>query len=221
MTNGNMSAASGANTKSKKTVTVATKRLVKPHVLTDDLQHISRNELEAEVARLRLAVKSMKQTQVIDEISGLSSRPAFLNHANSEFNRSRRYGHDMTLCVTDIVGFERIGREFGDPAADHVMTCISQMCLSSSRFGVDVLGRISDNQIAILLPETPLAGGLAFLKRMQQIVREMPLYVEHQRVRPGLKVSADALRDEDESFMDLFNRTWRRTGVKKKVAQPT
>lgn len=209
--------ANASQPKTMRHAKVTTKRGTNPHVQTDDLAHAGPDELKAEIARLRLALKAAKRSEAVDTISGLSNRATFLDQANAEFNRSRRYGHDLTLCVTDIVGLGRVIEEHGEAAGDHVITCVAQMCLSSSRFGVDVLGRISENQIAIMLPETALTGGLKFLTRMQKVVTEMPIYVQDARLKPALKVSADALREEDTSFMDLFNRTWRRTSPGQKV----
>lgn len=196
---------------------VVTKRGTNPHVDVDDLAHAGPDELKAEIARLRLALKAAKRSEAVDAISGLSNRATFLDQANAEFNRSRRYGHDLTLCVTDIIGLGRVIEDHGEAAGDHLVTCVAQMCLSSSRFGVDVLGRITDHQIAIMLPETALTGGLKFLTRMQKVVTEMPIYVKDARLKPALKVSADALREDDGSFMDLFNRTWKRTAPKKQA----
>ena len=97
----------------------------------------------------------------------------------------------------------------------------ADVVLDTSRLGVDVLGRISENQIAIILPETPLAGGLKFMQRMRKIVADSPIMLESgEQVKPGLKVSTDMLREEDASFMQLFDRTWKKTPVRKVKATP-
>ncbi|MFD0916173.1 GGDEF domain-containing protein [Pseudahrensia aquimaris] len=178
----------------------------------DDLQFTSRHDLEREVAELRNLVKEMKLGKTVDDVSGLANRGNFLDQANAEFSRARRYGHELTLVVTDILNLQRHGEEHGDTAPDQIIMAVAQMCLSSSRYGVDVLGRITENQIAIMLPETPLAGGLQFMSRMRRVVTETPIMLDNgSQVKPGIKVSADMLRPEDDSFMDLFQRTWKRT----------
>ena len=139
----------------------------------NDLGAVPRDELEKEVSTLRTMVEAMKRSATIDTVSGLANRKSFLDAANAEFNRTRRYGHELTLCVVDIIGLSKINRDHGLPAADHVVMAVAQMSTSSSRLGVDVLGRISENQIAIILPETPLAGGLKFMQRMRKIGRHI------------------------------------------------
>jgi len=164
----------------------------------------------------------MKRAGTVDKVSGLSNRSTFLEQAQAEFNRSRRYDHHLTLVVTDIIGLERIARDAGETAPDQVITAIAQMCLSSSRFGVDVLGRITDNQIAVMLPETPIAGGLSFMSRMRKLVTQTPITLENGVVvKPGLKVSADRLREDDDSFLELFERTWKRTNKNAKASKPS
>lgn len=178
----------------------------------EDLKYISRHDLEREVAELRHLVKEMKLGKTVDDVSGLSNRGNFLDQANAEFSRSRRYDHELTLVVTDVLGLDRHTQAHGDGASDQIIMAVAQMCLSSSRFGVDVLGRITENQIAIMLPETPLVGGLQFMTRMRKVVTETPIMLDTgEQVKPGIKISADMLRPEDDSFMDLFQRTWKRT----------
>lgn len=191
-------------------------------VVTDNLSKISRTDLEKEVLRLRQSLNAMQRAETVDKVSGLSNRGNFLDQAQAEFNRSRRYEHDLTLVVTDIIGLDRIARDAGESAPDQVITAIAQMCLSSSRFGVDVLGRITENQIAVMLPETPIAGGLSFMSRMRKLVTGTPITLANGVVvKPGLKVSADRLRDEDDSFLELFERTWKRTNKKSKASKPS
>ena len=117
----------------------------------------------------------MKRGQTTDEASGLNNRATFLDIANAEFSRSRRYDHDLTLVVTDVIGLEKITEQHGYEALDQTMMAVGQMCLSSRRFGVDVLGRITENQIAIMLPETALAGGLKFMARMRDMSGAKPI----------------------------------------------
>ena len=177
-----------------------------------DVKNASREELEREIARLRETVSSMSKGRAVDEVSGIANRATFLEQANAEFNRTRRYDHSLTLCVTDVIGLNRILSQHGADGGNQVMMAVAQMCVSSSRYGVDILGRISDNQIAIMLPETQMTGGLAFMSRMRKIVSENPIYLNSgEHIKPGLKVSVDSLSPEDRNFNDLFVRTWRRT----------
>ena len=180
------------------------------------LKELTRDELETEVMNLRGMVASMKRAETIDPVSGLVNRSVFLDLANAEFARSRRYEHELTLVVTDIVGLSRVVAEHGENAADTVITSVSQMCVSSSRLGVDILGRISDNQLAIMLPETPLAGGLKCIERLRKIITSTPIRLEDgTEVKPGMKVAVDTLVEDDRNFSDLFDRTSKRTPKRK------
>lgn len=209
-----------ASQKNARKISVVQTRMKKDSNAGEDLKYISRNDLEKEVLSLRETLKAMKRGETTDKVSGLSNRATFLDTANAEFARSRRYNHDLSLVVTDMLGLAKIADAHGDEAVDHTIMAVAQMCVSSSRYGVDVLGRITANQIAILLPETNLAGGLKFMSRMRKIITTTPIYLpDGGRVKPGLKVSADMLHPEDESFIELFQRTWKRTGVKKKAAK--
>ena len=86
----------------------------------NDLKDASREQLEREIARLRETVSSMSKGRTVDEASGIANRATFLEQANAEFNRTRRYDHPLTLCVTDVIGLNRILSQHGADGANQV-----------------------------------------------------------------------------------------------------
>ena len=204
--------------KKQRTVSVKQAKVAKPADAADDLKYISRNDLEVEVLKLRQAVAAMERAETVDRVSGLANRAKFLDLANAEFARCRRYDHNMTLVVTDIVGLDQVFSRHGSEAADQVVMSVSQMCYGASRMGVDILGRLSDNQVAIMLPETALAGGMKCIDRLRKLITSTPIVLESgEQIKPGMKVSVDTLIDTDQNFTELFGRTTKHTPTKRFV----
>ncbi len=172
---------------------------------TSPYADLSRNQLEQEVSRLRSILADMRnRTDVVDPISGLPKRGRFMELASAEFNRTRRYDHNLTLVVATIAGHQRIFKTMGQNAADQIVTSVAEICTGSTRFGVDILGRIGPDKIAMLLPETDLKGGEQCLERMRNLVGAMPIMIDGEQVKVGLSVSARALKKQHTSFVELL-----------------
>ncbi|MEE9313417.1 MAG: GGDEF domain-containing protein [Rhizobiaceae bacterium] len=166
---------------------------------------MDRDQLVAEVSRLKGLLADMRsRNDVMDPISGLPKRARFMELAAAEYNRTRRYEHKLTLVVATIAGHQRIMKTMGEDAADQVITSVAEICTSSTRFGVDILGRIAPDKIAMLLPETGLKGGEQCLERMRQLVGAMPIMIDGEQVKVGLSVKARALKDEQKSIVELL-----------------
>ncbi|MEL6505457.1 MAG: diguanylate cyclase [Pseudomonadota bacterium] len=166
---------------------------------------MDRAALEAEVARLKGLLADMRsRADIMDAATGLPKRTRFMELAGAEFARTRRYNHDLTLLVAKVPGLKRLAEQRGAEGADQVMMAVSEMCVSSTRFGVDILGRIADDKIAMLLPETDIEGGNRCLERMRKLVTTMPITIDGEKVKVGLHVSARPLKEEHSTFVELL-----------------
>lgn len=166
----------------------------------------SRRELEAEVGRLRTLLKSKERSARFDRISGLPNRAHFVERGAGEFQRSRRYEHELSIVITRVQGFDHIVEEYGEVAGECAITALAQMCESSYRTGTDLAGRVSETEIAILLPETGLAGALQFVERLRAQIANTPVQIGHGSVRMGILSSIDSMQSDDTGFMQSLNR---------------
>ena len=97
--------------------------------------------------------KKLKQLAHEDALTGVSNRRAFLERAEEEINRTKRYGHPAAFLMMDIDHFKRINDSYGHHAGDEVLKSVSRVCLDALRIN-DLFGRIGGEEFAALLPET-------------------------------------------------------------------
>jgi diguanylate cyclase (GGDEF)-like protein len=101
-----------------------------------------------------------------DALTGLFSRRAYDERLVHEAERARRYQHPLGLVLLDIDGFKAINDELGRPAGDEVLVKIAEI-LASSRYA-DAAFRIGDDEFAVVLPETDLAGAEVVGERLAE-----------------------------------------------------
>ena len=166
----------------------------------------SRKDLETEVLRLRSKLNDLERAAKFDAVSGLPNRTYFLERSGAEFQRSQRYAHDMALVVMRIQGLSDIAKKQGVDASNRVLSSFGQICETVCRGGMDIAGRIKDDEVAVLLPETNLSGALMFIDRLRSIVANTPVNTGEGYIRLGMSAGVDAMQSDDTSFSTCMNR---------------
>ena len=88
-----------------------------------------------------------------DALTGLSSSRKFYTELENELNRSRRYGHMLSLAYIDVDNFKNINDTLGHPVGDELLIQLSKILQISLRT-TDTIARIGGDEFVCLLPET-------------------------------------------------------------------
>ncbi|HEX2903865.1 MAG TPA: GGDEF domain-containing protein [Jatrophihabitans sp.] len=92
-----------------------------------------------------------------DPLTGLVTRRRLDQLATAAI--AAQPAHGVAMVLLDMDNFKTINDRFGHPAGDAVLVQVSQLLQHNSRSG-DVIGRLGGDEIAVLLPDMPLATAL-------------------------------------------------------------
>lgn len=124
--------------------------------------------------------EEMYQLAITDNLTQLPNRKHFDDELATEFGRVRRHGRNLSLLMLDIDFFKRVNDEHGHPAGDAVLFQIGQVIRARVR-GHDIAARIGGEELAILMPETDLAGARVLAEQLRQGIEEHVVeYAERQ-----------------------------------------
>lgn len=87
-----------------------------------------------------------------DPLTGLLNPRALQAHLSQEASRSRRYGNTLSVMLLRLNNLAQY-REIAGPAADALLRAIGQSLKDQMRWA-DVIGRMSDNEFLLIMPET-------------------------------------------------------------------
>ncbi|MCM2328684.1 MAG: sensor domain-containing diguanylate cyclase [Lysobacter sp.] len=104
-----------------------------------------------------------------DPLTGLANRRHFMEVADAELARSRRYDTPLSMLMIDIDHFKEVNDAHGHRAGDRVLQQLARTCLEILR-EVDVAGRVGGEEFAILLPETEVEGAFEVAERLRTAV---------------------------------------------------
>ena len=127
-------------------------------------------ELAAVRARSEELAGELARREELDPLTGLATRRAFLERLEQECAAARRHGGELSLVVLDVAGLGRINAERGLAVGDEVLVQVARLCSSHVRTG-DAVARIGGDELALLLPRTPLRRAEALAGELRARLR--------------------------------------------------
>lgn len=158
-----------------------------------------------DITERKKSEERLRELATTDSLTGLVNRRCFLEEAEREFRRAKRYGAALSLLMLDVDHFKEVNDTYGHEVGDHVLQSLAQTGLKVLR-NVDIMGRMGGEEFAVLLPETGIDEAQGAAERLRASVEQTPV-----KVRGSVEVSctvsigvAQAL--EDETLDDLLRR---------------
>jgi diguanylate cyclase (GGDEF)-like protein len=114
-------------------------------------------------------IESVRRTAVTDSLTGLLNRRGFIEAAERELDRARRYNRPLAVAFVDVRGLKGVNDSEGHRAGDQVLKDVAGLLRESSR-SHDLVGRIGGDELALLLAEQSASGVAAVGRRVKSAV---------------------------------------------------
>lgn len=101
-----------------------------------------RNELQEELDELR----------AIDDETGLPNKKALFQSLEPQVSRSRRYNNPLSVIIMRVTNLDNLRSKYADDSSK-ILIEISHMLNDQMRWA-DIIGRLSDTDFLMVLPET-------------------------------------------------------------------
>lgn len=130
--------------------------------------YLTINYLIGELHHARQRESKLART---DEITGVANRKLFIELANMELKKSRRYGHPFTITYIDLDNFKNINDYGGYKVGDHVLQVIAQTIKNTVR-ETDIVARIGGDEFIIFLPGLAYEPAQIVIHRVRDFLLE-------------------------------------------------
>ncbi|MFH1914773.1 MAG: PAS domain S-box protein [Pseudomonadota bacterium] len=155
-------------------------------------------ERKATEARLR-------ELATTDSLTGLSNRRRFMELAEREFARGKRYQGALTMLMMDIDHFKRVNDTHGHDVGDEVLRELAHISRAALR-EPDVLGRLGGEEFGVLLPETDSVAALEVAERLRRAIENTPIATAAGEMRITVSIGAATSNTDAESVATLLKR---------------
>ena len=141
----------------------------------------------------------------IDELTQVPNRRHFMNLAEIELRRAKRYHHPLSLVGIDFDSLKGINDTYGHMAGDRALSVFTKIVNQIIR-DVDVLGRIGGDEFLLLLPETDAEGAALVMERIQDVLASSPVYIGKKSFNVSISAGIASIQDWSDTLDDLYNR---------------
>jgi diguanylate cyclase (GGDEF)-like protein len=105
------------------------------------------------VRRITSYARELMRLATTDPLTGALNRRSFLDRADAEIDRAKRYSRALSVMMIDADHFKRVNDTYGHGGGDAVLKRLVS-AISESLRASDILGRLGGEEFAILLPDT-------------------------------------------------------------------
>jgi diguanylate cyclase (GGDEF)-like protein len=148
-------------------------------------------------------IKDLENLATTDGLTRLYNRRTFLQRAESELERSRRYGRPLTVLMMDVDHFKSVNDSHGHEVGDRVLRVLADECRRNLR-QQDVLGRYGGEEFVAFLPETTREVAEEVAERLRKSVESLRVPIERDNIRVTLSIGIATLREKDRDISALI-----------------
>ncbi|MEK7865304.1 MAG: sensor domain-containing diguanylate cyclase [Planctomycetota bacterium] len=149
--------------------------------------------LGAAIQNWRLFQEIQAQART-DSMTKLNNYRAFQEQLKAEVHRATRYQRRLTLLMIDVDHFKEINDAFGHQGGDHVLEQVAGAIRSYIR-REDFAARYGGDEMAVILPETGLAGASIVAQRLGDLVRDHKFELSDPDFKVGLSIGVAELAE--------------------------
>jgi diguanylate cyclase (GGDEF)-like protein len=148
--------------------------------------------------------KQLRELTRRDSLTGVYNRAYFIELAERELARTKRYGNIFSIAILDVDEFKQVNDVFGHLAGDKVLQLMTQACLNNLR-RTDTIARFGGDEFVILFPYAGKVHVMECIERIRTILAGSPIYYEGNEISYTVSAGA-ATYDQSQTELDSLFR---------------
>jgi len=124
----------------------------------------------------------LKKLATTDSLTSINNRGNFMDLAQKEMNRSKRYKHPFSMIMLDIDHFKKVNDTYGHSSGDQVLIKFCELCMKELR-DCDIMGRLGGEEFAIALAECEMENAVIIAERIRKTVASHTVIIGDVEIR--------------------------------------
>ncbi len=147
----------------------------------------------------------LRETSILDTLTGCATRPHGLERLGIELKRSGRSGAPVAVLMVDLDHFKEVNDRFGHNVGDAVLSAAGRTMLQTLRAS-DVRCRWGGEEFLIVLPETALDPARQVAEALLKRLVESPVHTNAGTIRISASVGLTLARPGEDDIEALIGR---------------
>jgi diguanylate cyclase (GGDEF)-like protein len=119
------------------------------------------------ITRQKNILETQKELAMMDPLTGIANRRAFLQLAKIEIDRSRRYQYPFSVMVMDIDDFKQINDHYGHHTGDRLLITVVETIKHHVR-AIDIVARFGGDEFVVLLVKSEETSAALVARKLQK-----------------------------------------------------
>jgi diguanylate cyclase (GGDEF)-like protein/PAS domain S-box-containing protein len=149
--------------------------------------------------------EELRRLATTDPLTGAYNRRQFMQRAQEEIDRSKRYKTPLTLLMLDIDHFKAVNDTFGHDAGDDVLKSLVSESLDLLR-GSDIFCRLGGEEFAAILTHTAPEQGILAAERLRKALKALTVDTANGAVRFTVSIGVASLLQADLSLQQIMKK---------------
>lgn len=129
---------------------------------------------QQEIADLRENLARAMTEAERDFLTGAFNRKAFDKRLNDALHTAKAEEFELTLLMLDIDHFKHFNDNFGHLIGDEVLKIVAKTLIDTLK-GMDCVARFGGEEFAVILPKTPITGGMVVAETIRKSIASKEL----------------------------------------------
>lgn len=141
--------------------------------------------------------ENMHELAIRDGLTGIFNRRYYMELAEKELARAKRYKRSLSIILFDVDHFKDINDSFGHAAGDEALRELTKTSLEQVRDN-DFIGRVGGEEFAITLAETDLKGAVHVAERLRKSVESARIQIPEGTISVTISIGVAEWSGEEE-----------------------
>ena len=146
-----------------------------------------------------------KTAAMIDPLTGLANRRAFMQDAESITRRQAAAGRPVAVFLIDFDHFKSINDRFGHATGDRVLRLFAEICTANLR-STDLVGRLGGEEFAVLMADANRDNAFLVAERLRAAFETAAMVLDERTIASTLSIGVSIIQDPAQDLVSLLGQ---------------
>ena len=147
--------------------------------------------------------QNIYEDAIRDGLSGLLNHKTFIDRAQEEIERARRFQHQLVFLIYDLDKFKRVNDTLGHPYGDYVIKTTAKIIKDNVR-SIDLVARYGGEEFAVVLVNTNKEAATTVAKRIVQNIQDYNFSMNDEEVDMTISCGLSEYPKDSDTLKDLI-----------------
>jgi diguanylate cyclase (GGDEF)-like protein len=155
------------------------------------------------ISKLDRSEEKLRALSVMDDLTDVYNRRFFIEQAEKELAKAKRYGTVFSILAVDIDHFKKINDTYGHFAGDTVLQAMANTCMNNLR-AMDIFARFGGEEFMFLIPEANKTDVASFAERVLSALENTLVVYNREEIRFTVSIGVKTVDARINSLESLL-----------------